>query len=338
MSLRWRPMELGDVAECVRMVAENPVVGPRYGKQIKCLEAAWMNLLGREGMRTAITKQKHAGKLRIAAAGVSVFVRDSFIQELKTSSSFWFGPELARRITTGESPVLSDREVCAANSGEGLNLLVWERALSQDAENAPAIFGRMVEAYIEVHRGYFLREMVTAQAESRETLQWAIDAGGLYWDPQHKEYVKSVPNIRTAHNKPHIVGLTRDLEWQRLGSWVGILFEHRPPRFGFSRSEQKLLGLALEGDRGTDEELAEQLGVSLATVKKMWLSIYRRVAEQAPDSVPDFPRTEAGGSQRGKEKRRLILAYLRDHPEELRPVSQKRLAKKNGNSNRLLAE
>ena len=28
---------------------------------------------------------------------------------------------------------------------------------------------------------------------------------------------------------------------------------------------------------------------------------------------------------RGKEKRRRLLTYLRDHPEELRPVSQKHL-------------
>lgn len=319
------------------MVAEHPVVGTRYGKQIKCLEPAWKALLEREGMKTAVIEREHAGKMRILAAGISAFVTDSFMRELKTPPLFWFGPELARRIAAGESPVLSDREVCEANSRKGLNLLVWERPLSRDAEDSPDVHGLMVEAYIQAHRGFLFKEMITAQSENAEILQWAMDAGGLFWDAAKSTYVKSAPNIGTAHKKPHIVGITREIESQRPSTWVGTLFKYHPPQFGFSRSEQKLLESALEGDRGTDEELAEHLGVSLATIKKMWLSVYGRVTEHNPDAIPEFPRAEAGGSQRGKEKRRLILAYLRNHPEELRPVSLKLLVQKNGKKSRLLA-
>ncbi|HEY1865951.1 MAG TPA: hypothetical protein VGG55_02680, partial [Candidatus Acidoferrales bacterium] len=122
-----------------------------------------------------------------------------------------------------------------------------------------------------------------------------------------------------------IVGITRELEFERLGSWVGSLFDYHPPMFGFSPSEQRLLLCALDGEMGTDQELCEKLRISLTTVKKMWLSIYDRVAEGMPEWIPDHARADMGPPERGKEKRRRLLAYLREHPEELRPVSRKHL-------------
>lgn len=127
--------------------------------------------------------------------------------------------------------------------------------------------------------------------------------------------------------KPHVVGVRRSMEHERddswTTSWVGTLFDYQPPRFGFSRSEQRLLHAALAGESGTDNELAESLGVSLPTIKKMWLSIYRRVNDRQPEAIRDCVPVDA--AERGKEKRRHLLVYLREHPEELRPVSQKLL-------------
>jgi hypothetical protein len=175
-----------------------------------------------------------------------------------------------------------------------------------------------------VHRGFRLKEMITSQAESVERLKWAVDAGGLIWDPERARYVNSPRrNAEEFIRKPHIVGITRELEFGRLGSWVGTLFDYVPPRFGFSRSEQRMLLAALAGKSGTDEELTEALGVSLPTIKKMWLSVYRRMTDGQSKTIRDF--TRSGVAERGKEKRRHVLAYLRDHPEELRPVSQKHL-------------
>ena len=84
-----------------------------------------------------------------------------------------------------------------------------------------------------------------------------------------------------------------------------------------------MLLAVLAGKSGTDEELTEALGVSLPTIKKMWLSVYRRTTDVQSKTIRDSGRP--GAAERGKEKRRHLLAYLRDHPEELRPVSQKHL-------------
>jgi hypothetical protein len=239
---------------------------------------------------------------------------------LKSRPQFWFGPELAKRAVRADSPVLSDREVREANSGEGLNELVWETIPQARFAERSEICHLMGRAYIEIHRGYRLKEMITSQAENLQRLQWAIDAGGLCWDAKAARYVKSI-NKGTAEfaRYPHIVGITRELELGRAGSWVGTLFDYQPPRFYFSASEQRLLIRCMSNGTGTNAALARELKVSLPTVKNMWLSIYERVSEIAPELIAGNAKIGAD-NKRGKEKRRHLLAYLQDHPEELRPV------------------
>ena len=45
MKLRHRPMQPGDIRECVDIVANHPVIGPRYGPAIEHLPEAWLRLL-----------------------------------------------------------------------------------------------------------------------------------------------------------------------------------------------------------------------------------------------------------------------------------------------------
>ncbi len=329
MTLRFRSMQPKDVRECAEIIGAHPVIGPRYGPAIRDLRAAWLGLLGSEAMTTAVYEEVNGAAIKICGFGVGLFVRDEFIRELKTPPLFWFGPELARRVTAGNSPILSDSEVREANSAGGLNLMVWEAVPAPQFAARPDLFQLMVEAFLELHRGFLLKEMMTSQVESVQRLQWAVDAGGMPWDPAERNYVKS-PG-RSAEEfirEPHILGVTRELEFGRLGSWVGTLFNYQPPLFGFSRSEQRLLQAALVAESGTDQELTRTLGVSLPTIKKMWLSVYRRVTDRRPETIRDSIR--AGATERGKEKRRRLLAYLREHAEELRPVSQKRLGQRGG--------
>jgi hypothetical protein len=86
-----------------------------------------------------------------------------------------------------------------------------------------------------------------------------------------------------------------------------------------------MLSAALTGE--TDEQLARSLAAAVPTIKKMWASCYRRIAERIPDLFLDHLREDCR-EQRGKEKRRHLLAYLREHPEELRPVSRRRTTKR----------
>lgn len=326
MPLQWRPMKPDDVAGCAEIIAAHPIIGPRYGSAIKDLRRSWLRLLGSEAMTTAVFDEVEKGRVTLAGVGVGVFVRDEFIRELKSRPQFWFGPELAKRALRADSPVLSDREVREANSGEGLNELVWETLPHLGFAERSEMYHLMGHAYIEIHRGYRLKEMITSQAESPQRLQWAIDAGGLCWDAKAARYVKSLKKGTEEFARcPHIVGITRELELGRPGSWVGTLFDYQPPLFYFSASEQRMLMRCMSNHTGTNSALARELNVSLPTVKKMWLSIYERVSENAPELIAGNAKIGAE-NKRGKEKRRHLLAYLQDHPEELRPVSRWRMA------------
>ena len=133
-------------------------------------------------------------------------------------------------------------------------------------------------------------------------------------------------DLRKIAREPHLVGMTREIEHHRRTPWVGILFDYHPPQLGFSRGEQRLLLAALSG--ATDEKLARELGVSPNTVKNTWRSIYNRAASHIPELFSGDSEGGLRSSERGKEKRRRLLAYVREHPEELRPVSRKLLEKR----------
>jgi hypothetical protein len=197
---------------------------------------------------------------------------------------------------------------------------VWETLTWPKFAKRTEVYHLMGRAYIEIHRGYHLKEMITSQAESPERLQWAIDAGGLYWDAKSARYVKVLKkSTEEFAQNPHIVGITRELEYARPGSWVGSLFDYHAPLFYFSAGEQRLLICSISSRIGTNQALAKKLALSLPTIKKMWLSIYGRVAKHVPELLPEDAKSDTE-TKRGKEKRRLLLSYLQEHPEELRPV------------------
>ncbi|HJU08882.1 MAG TPA: hypothetical protein VJ727_10435 [Rhodanobacteraceae bacterium] len=326
--LRWRPMQQADVDQCVDIVARHPVIGPRYGADIENLGHAWRRLLGSAAVTHAVFELPDQKRARIVGLGFAVFVRDEFIREIKTPPLRWVGPELARRVTERNSPILTNSEVRDANSGAGLSEVVWEGMGIPEFARTMDFYHHMVGAYVETHRGLLLKEIIVAQAAYVERMLWVDQGGGLYWNPAHQKYEKAPPEpAEILVTRPHLVGITRELDRQWPGSWMGTLFDYRPPRFGFSPSEQQLLLAALKSFHGTDQELASALHLSVPTIKKMWGSIYRRVADCDPELIPDSALAESGTRERGREKRRSLLAYVREHPEELRPHSRKLLQK-----------
>jgi len=321
-------MQLGDIPECVSVLLKHAVVAQRYGPAIGHLAEAWRRLLP---TGPSLATVFHAGdneRAPVCFFGFSVIVHDDFVREIKTPPQFWVGPELTRRVIQGQSPVLTDKQIRESNSGGGMNLLFWEACAMPEYEAHSELPRYMMAAMIEVHQGYLWKEIIGTQPESVERLNHTLNTGGFLWDPIAGCYTNSTgKDPHEVVRSPHILGLTRELERSRRsnwsGSWVGALFDYQAPRLGFSRSEQRLLSCALSG--ATDQQLAETLETAHATVKKSWVSIYNRVEDRLPALLRDPLRTETPAATRGKEKRRWLLAYLREHPEELRPVSRKLL-------------
>jgi len=316
--LRYRTMRSADIPNCVDIVRSHPMLGPLYGSEIEYLAPLWKQLLGREAFRAVVFEETKAGRIRIVGVGISVFISDAFIDEVKTPPFFWIGPEITRRMVHGNPPLLSDRELRGANSNGGVNLTPWVAAFDEEHLQSPDAYTTMIAAFVAEHRGFLLKELITS-GMSVETLEGAIRSGGLLADPASGRYGNTINRpLAEIVARPHLVGLTRELAKASFGTWIGSLFVHTPPQCNFRRSEQRLLLVALQGE--TDKELARELGVSLSAVKKAWRSIYARVAPRVPGLISD-PVPEEPSSERGREKKQRLLAYLREHPEELRPAS-----------------
>jgi hypothetical protein len=310
MNFKHRQMKPKDVPECVDIIASHPVIGPRYGSEIPQLQSAWLRLLRSEGFLARVFEKVENSRTTTCFVGVSAFVTDDFVCELK-ATPFWFGPEIAKRIVRGDFPILRDKQLRDANALDGLNLLVWEGCAHPDFEDDAELPRYMMDVFIEMHQGYRLKELIAAQIESTQRLEFTLKSGGLLWDWESRGYVESPQrNPSEIVSNPHLIGVTCDLErarrpWQR--SWVGKLFDYHAPRCGFSRSEQRLLEFALDGDTSTNEELADVLRISLPTVKKLWVSIYRRMNDRVPEISSSAGRADTDDSTRGKEKKRRLL-------------------------------
>jgi hypothetical protein len=325
MAIRYRPMRPNDVRECVEVVAAHPTIGPRYGNAIADLAPAWLRLLYNDGFGAAVVFEEANGAgVKKLGVSVSVFVHDEFMNELKVPPHFWIGPELTRRVLRGNSPLLSPAQVREANRCGGLNLLVWQATVRPEARQRADVFTSLPQAFMECHRGFLLKE-VAAHPDSLERLQTMRNCGGLLWDGAKAGYYKFPEDgWERIVKEPHISGITRTLALSERGSWLASLFIfYEPPKIGFSRSEQRLLLSAMHGS--TDQELCEELAVSLDAVKKAWRSIYDRVAVCLPDLFASDNGADNGTNRRGKGKKQHVVAYLREHPEELRPVSRKAL-------------
>jgi hypothetical protein len=329
MSIRHRPMRPQDVRECVEIVAAHPVAGPRYGNAITNLGLAWHRLLERDGFCAAtVFEEVGGGAPQLLGVGVSVFVPDSFLHELKTPPRFWLGPELAHRVATGELPVLLPKRILEANSRGGLNLVIWQATVRPQDMHRMEIWNAFMTAGVQHHSGYLLKELLVAQAESIEHLLGLRHTGRFFWNGTEQRYSDLPPgDLPAIVRTPHVLGITREMAVDRplesITSVIGSLFLYQPSQFGFSRSEQRLLLAALNG--GTDQELSAELDVSLSTVKKTWRCIYDRVAARVPELIPTNSDAEDGASERGKGKKQRLIAYLRHHAEELRPVSRRLL-------------
>jgi DNA-binding NarL/FixJ family response regulator len=115
-----------------------------------------------------------------------------------------------------------------------------------------------------------------------------------------------------------MMGLLREDAVKELpGTTVSFSFRTRPPTYYFTFGQQRILELALRGD--SDADIANELDISKDAVKQTWRAIYERV-----DSSSGLGADFGVDNPSNHKRRKLLLDYLRTHPEELRPVKKPR--------------
>jgi DNA-binding CsgD family transcriptional regulator len=255
----------------------------------------------------------------VAGFGLSGFLSEERAQAYLAAPYPYLELDLLDRSRRGRSrgPFLGYDAIAHANAGDGLTLfpLMWLQRPNDPANpDARALLTLSQQSFLRIHRGYRLvRILKEAPAERAE----AYLNGGF----RARCRLPAGTALRFSGRmleRDHVVfEVTRaEIEASLPGRAVGHLFTYRPPRCGFSRAEKQVLSRAAEGL--TDAQIALQLGISTGAVALRWRSIYTRIANRAPAALQeDRPQPNTRG--RGQEKRRRVIAFLNDYPEEMRP-------------------
>lgn len=224
--------------------------------------------------------------------------------------------ERARRARS-EPGFLGYDGIAQANAGAGLTLfpLMWLQRPDDPADpEARALLTLSQQAFLRIHRGYRLVRILK-EADARRVAGYL---NGGFRERCRLPAGTALPFSRARLERDHaVLEITkREIEATMPGTAVGHLFGHRPPRCGFTRAEKQVLARAAEGS--TDAQIARQLGITSAAVSLRWRSIYTRISDRASSALHE-DKPASGNRGRGHEKRRRVIAFVNDHPEEMRP-------------------
>jgi DNA-binding NarL/FixJ family response regulator len=323
---RARAINAGDAPKAAEFITRST---PVPGRLARLLPGLLHQLISEEVLSGVVVEHIRDGHVRpeLAAVGLSGFVSETW------ADSFLASPaphielillDLASRDAQGPAFLTHD-EIAQANAGDSLTLvpLLWLQVTEDyDDPEAHVLLRLGQQNFLSRHRGYRLTRIIKEMWAERA---FAFQGGGFQ---EHCRIPAGTPlsfNPEAALGRDHIIfTVTRqEVEANWPGTAVGLLFAHEPPRCGFTRAEQQVLTLAADGL--TDARIAQDLGISAAAVSMRWRSIYTRFLEGAPLALRF---EEASTGARGLEKRRHVIGFVSEHPEELRPYA--RPARRNG--------
>jgi hypothetical protein len=310
-------MLTSDIQTCAELIASHPLERKRYGKLANELSSAWEQSLRAGALITGVIEDVDAVKPSLQGFGVNTFVTDEFVRYCKAPAMRWIGPGLVRRLMRGQSPILAPKAIRNANSRDGLNLASWAAFLCpKNKADRDRVQIELMNGFMQEHCGYMLKEIISQPIEP-VMMEVVLNSGGFLWNSGQGRYTKvNHFNAQEVLQRPFILGANRETTSRYL-SLTTILFQYNRPRIYLKPAQQRLLLAAIKGLK--DDEISDDLRVSLSFVKKTWSGIYDRVVERLPELNLDISTRLV--PQRGKEKKQRVLSYLRDHPEELRPIT-----------------
>lgn len=239
--------------------------------------------------------------------GFSVFVSREFADAEIASPRPDINSRIIAAIHTGSRVLATVPEVADANAGVGNDIVVlagiWRDGILNETLRAD-VQHILAFSFTQAHAGYRIHRIFheTVSDADHEFLRRSIVFRAIAEFPELGRilHVMTMDTVRTAQ-----------------ASLGNQLFSYHEPILALRESDQQLLLAALDGS--TDYELAARLGISFSAVKARWRSIFARVSEVLPDLMTDPNHRECRGSQ----KRHRVIAYVRNHLEELRPYNWK---------------
>ena len=310
--LRFRPTTRRDFPECLELLPSWLRLDERLRSALPDL---WLRLLDEPAITTTLMEDLAlpAGQ-RIQGWGWGIVLPEAWATQhgLTTKPAAHVTRQVYAGLLDGSLALMSDAEIGVVNAEGRYHFLNFYTQRHNDLSDpyTQSVLTIANEAFRLSAAGYNTQAMYF---ETSERDAPAIAAAGFNLRPYADD--SSLQGLAPAE-RPTLLAVTRDQALAGLpGTSVRHVFEHHPPMFRFSASQRRLLWLALFDD--SDAYLIERLEVSVHGLKKLWRGIYERIEDQMPEFFGDAASDEDG--KRGPEKRRQVLAYVRQRPEELRP-------------------
>jgi DNA-binding CsgD family transcriptional regulator len=306
--IRGRPAGHADLQECTSLLPAWLQLDDRVRR---ALPAIWTRLLGSSGFNADVIEDlARPGGQRLLGLGMAIALPPAWQHRMRDEPPPCVASELYRALLDGDLVPLDDKALAAANAaGEVAFAVLHYHQRLTDLSDPDTL--QLLAAAMALFRG--------AHAGWRLSALYQQGCG------PEGEYLLSMGfRARTLPAEPAgpvVYGLLREeAERQLPGTPVRDAFQFVPPLMGFSGSQRRQLRLAVADL--TDEQIGDELGLSAHTVKKLWRTIHQRAAERMPDLFEETAAPAAEIATRGPEKRRSLLQYLRQHPEELRPYAR----------------
>ncbi|WP_133700917.1 hypothetical protein [Roseateles toxinivorans] len=309
--LRHRPPGRDDVAELMSLLPAWLGLDPATRQ---ALPALWERLVDEPALIAGLTEDlsRPAGE-RAQALGVGMVLPQALVRELRLDAEP--EPGIARRLYTGllagRWQPLGDKDIGRANARGELHLLTLHfdmRVRDLDDPMARSLMIMGAETFRAGFSGYRSQAMYFENTVA--SAGWMQMNGFLRrpYQPGGQQAPGGEPLAFYRLTRAEALGAAP-------GSTVRDIFDHHAPLFGFSATQRQLLWLSLFD--APDELLMQRLDVSVHGLKKLWRGLYERIEDAAPEFFGDAAGDNEG--RRGPEKRRQVLAYVRQRPEELRP-------------------
>lgn len=208
----------------------------------------------------------------------------------------------------GIRPFPMEEEMARLNRESLLNVVVMTYAYDAKNPDLDPVYlqSQLLHRFADRYAGYRIRRLLH-ELRSEALLQVSVKAGMTVVNT-YEDFNRE----RNDDDKVYLVELTKEMAYASGNFFLIRLFCSPVPILGFNDAQVAILREAVFGL--TDLEIADRLGVSHEAVKKRWQSIYDRVQRHLPGLLP-LPKP----GSRGAEKRRILLTYLSEHPEELLP-------------------
>jgi len=300
----WRPFRSEDLETCLGI--EPACLGDSLTGRDEALRR-WCSLLESASLHGSVIETGGPGGTpRIVACGIGVFVDSAFADRELESPKPGLNSRVVESIGSADSVVLDRDAVAAGNAGKGLDFINlignWSEEIL-DEEKLTEVQLLLGTSFIENLAGFRFRR-VLKEAIGAATIELARAT-------QTYRLVAEFPEQESA-----LFALTPESARAAPYSLAARLYRYQTPVLKLRPAEQALLEAALDGK--TDAELSATLGISIEAVKKRWISVFSRVEQQKPAILA---RSEIDAAGRGPQKRHRIIAWVREHREELRPYS-----------------